>query len=245
MKRIVIMGGTSGIGYDLVALYLAQGWKVGVAGRRQEILQKIKKNAPNQVEVLPLDVTQPDAPVQLDRLIRMLGGMDLYLHCSGIGSQNATLNPDIELNTVATNVDGFVRLVGAAFAYFKERGEGHIAVISSIAGTKGLGLAPAYSASKRFQNSYIEALEQLCVMERLNIRFTDLRPGFVATPLLKGDHYPLLMQSHVVAQQIVKAITQKEHVRVIDGRYALIVFFWQLIPRWLWRHLPVRHRRGG
>ena len=49
----------------------------------------------------------------------------------------------------------FIRMVNAAYHYFEQRGKGHIAVISSIAGTKGLGSAPAYSATKRFQNTYI------------------------------------------------------------------------------------------
>ena len=49
-------------------------------------------------------------------------------------------------------------MVDTAFMYFKKNGGGHLAVISSIAGTKGLGVAPAYSATKRFQNTYIDAL---------------------------------------------------------------------------------------
>lgn len=111
--------------------------------------------------------------------------MDLFFLSSGIGSQNPDLKPEIELNTARTNVEGFTRMVTAAFNHFKTQGGGHIAVISSIAGTKGLGIAPAYSATKRFQNTYIEALAQLSRMQHLNIHFTDIRPGFVATDLLK------------------------------------------------------------
>lgn len=82
--------------------------------------------------------------------------MDLFLLSSGIGKQNLSLTPDIELQTAATNVEGFIRMVTAAYHYFEQQGHGHLAVISSIAGTKGLGSAPAYSATKRFQNTYIE-----------------------------------------------------------------------------------------
>ena len=79
-----------------------------------------------------------DAASDLLALIADLGGMDLYVHCSGIGCQNIDLNPSAELNTVATNVDGFVRLVDCAFSYFLGKGGGHLCIISSIAGTKGL-----------------------------------------------------------------------------------------------------------
>lgn len=91
--------------------------------------------------------------------------MDIYLHCSGIGKRNTGLLPEIELDTLRTNGEGFVRMVTAAFGYFRANGGGHLAVISSIAGTKGLGSAPAYSATKRMQNTYIDALAQLAHME--------------------------------------------------------------------------------
>ena len=168
--------------------------------------------------------------------------MDIFLLSSGIGKQNLSLQPDIELQTATTNVAGFMRMVNAAYHYFEQKGEGHIAVISSIAGTKGLGSAPAYSATKRFQNTYIDALDQLARMNKLNISFTDIRPGFVATPLLKDDKYPLLMRAPQVALQIVKAINRKKRVLTIDWRYRIIVFFWRLIPRWLWVRLPIKNQ---
>ena len=174
-------------------------------------------------------------------LIDKLGGMDIYLHCSGIGKRNTELHPDIEIDTLRTNGEGFVRMVTAAFGYFRAHGGGHLAVISSIAGTKGLGSAPAYSATKRMQNTYIDALAQLAHMEKLNIRFTDIRPGFVATPLLAGDgHYPMLMQVGKVAARIMKVLKRQRRRVVIDRRYAVMVFFWKMIPEWLWERLNIR-----
>jgi len=115
-------------------------------------------------------------------------------------------------------------------------------VISSIAGTKGLGIAPAYSATKRFQNTYIDALEQLSGMQKLNIRFTDIRPGFVATNLLNdGKNYPMLMQTEKVAKLIVKALNRKKRVAVIDWKYSILVFFWKLIPRCIWKRMNVKN----
>ena len=183
MKRIVIIGATSGIGLEVATLCIREGWRVGAAGRREEALEALRATAPEQVVTEPLDITRDDAPEHLSRLIDKLGGMDIYLHCSGIGKRNTGLLPEIELDTLRTNGEGFVRMVTSAFGYFRANGGGHLAVISSIAGTKGLGSAPAYSATKRMQNTYIDALAQLAHMEKLGIRFTDIRPGFVATPL--------------------------------------------------------------
>lgn len=241
MKRAIIIGATSGIGKEVAQRLLSEGWQIGIAGRRQSALEDFRQIAPEQIKIQSLDVTQEDSAGKLDALIHQLGGMDLFLLSSGIGFQNMDLKMEIELNTARTNVEGFIRMVTAAFDYFKKTKKGHIAVISSIAGTKGLGVAPAYSATKRFQNTYIDALAQLARMQHLNIRFTDIRPGFVATDLLRNGKYPMLMHADKVAEYIVRALKHKKRVTVIDGRYRLLVFFWRMIPRWLWERLPIRN----
>ena len=241
-KRAVIMGATSGLGYEVARLLLSDGWKLGLAGRREENLRKLQSEFPEQVCIKGIDVKDSNSDKALLALIDELGGMDMYFHSSGIGYQNAKLDADIELNTLETNGTGFTRLVGTAFRYFKEKGKGHIAVISSIAGTKGLGIAPAYSATKRFQNTYIDALEQLAGMQKLNIRFTDIRPGFVATNLLNdGKNYPMLMKAPYAAKLIVKALRRNKRVAIIDWKYSILVFFWKLIPRCIWKRMKVKN----
>lgn len=243
MKRIVIVGATSGMGLEVARQAIRAGWRVGAAGRRAELLEALRAEAPGQVETEPLDVTDPRAPEHLERLIERLGGMDIYLHSSGIGSRNEALDPTIELATARTNGEGFIRMVTAAYAWLRARGGGQIAVISSIAGTKGLGAAPAYSATKRMQNTYIDALAQLARMQRAGIRFTDIRPGFVATPLLAADgRYPMLMPVDRVAQSIFRAIVRRRRRVVIDGRFAVLVFLWRMIPAWLWERLTIRKK---
>ncbi len=237
MKRIILIGATSGIGYETARLYIRQGWRVGIAGRRVERLESLQQEAPDRVSVQQIDVTLPEATDQLYRLIDLTGGMDVFLFCSGIGSQNRLLEIDTELATIHTNVTGFSRMVITAWQYFRQQGYGHIAAVTSIAGTKGLGIAPAYSATKRYQNTYLDALAQLSRMERLPIGFTDIRPGFVQTALLKNDRYPLLMQPDKVARQIVRAIGKKKRRIVIDWRYAVLVSGWKLLPQWLWERL--------
>ena len=241
-KRAVIMGATSGIGYEVARFLLSEGWKLGLAGRREENLRKLQSEFPGQVCIKAIDVKDEDAGNALFSLIDELGGMDMYFHSSGIGYQNANLDADIELNTLETNGTGFTRLVGTAFRYFRDIGKGHIAVISSIAGTKGLGIAAAYSATKRFQNTYIDALEQLASMKKIDIRFTDIRPGFVATNLLNdGKKYPMLMKTDYTARLIVKALNRKKRIAVIDRKYRILVFFWRLIPRCVWKRMSVKN----
>ena len=201
---------------------------------------ELKQLAPDRVEVQSLDVTATDAAMRLRELIDRLGGMDLFFYASGIGKQNRTLTPDIELNTVSTNGIGFTRMIGEAYRYFAEQGRGHIAAITSIAGTKGLGPAPSYSATKAFQQNYLQALEQQANARGLDIRFTDIRPGFVDTDLLKGDfRYPMMLRPENVARQIVHAIDTHRHVKVIDWRYALLTALWHRVPKFIWRKLKL------
>ena len=238
MPKVVIIGASSGMGLEVAKLLLAEGNSLGVAARREDRLKALKQLAPDRVVTATIDVTAEDAASRLRALIDELGGMDLFFYASGIGKQNRELTPDIELNTVNTNGMGFTRMIGEAYRYFAEKGEGHIAAITSIAGTKGLGPAPSYSATKAMQNTYLQALEQQANARGLIIRFTDIRPGFVDTDLLKGDfHYPMMLKPEKVARQIVKAIHDKRHIKVIDWKYAIMTALWRRIPRPLWRNL--------
>ena len=240
MKRAIVIGASSGIGREVSRLLLADGWTVGVAARREDRLLELKASSPDNVEVMRIDVTAADAGERLLELVKRLGGVSLFVYCSGVGWQNAGLEPAPELATVDVNVKGFTAMVGTMFNYMAVNLGGDIAVISSVAGTKGLGVAPSYSASKVYQNTYIQALEQLSNMRRLHIRFTDIRPGFVDTDLLSGGgHYPMLMDKTVVARHIVRAIYAHRHVCVIDWRYRVLVALWRAMPSWLWRKLNI------
>lgn len=234
MKNIIVIGATSGLGLEVARIYLEKGYKVGVAARRTERLDILKRSYPDNCFTKRIDVTSEDAVANLESLMEEMGGMDLFFLSAGTGKQNKILDPDIEMTTVHINVAGFTRMTTTAFDYFKNKKSGHIAVISSIAGTKGIGVAPSYSATKRFQNTYMESLEQLARSQNLNISFTDIRPGFVDTDLLADRNYPMLMDASETAHKIVKAISNKKRVAIIDGRYNLLVIFWRMIPKWLW-----------
>lgn len=240
-KKAIVMGATSGIGMEVALCLASRGWTVGIAGRRTDRLEALRQRMPHAIICRQrIDVTQSEAPAQLEQLIAELGGMDLYFHSSGIGWQNEMLRADKELSTVETNVVGFTRMVDAAFAWFASHSQrGHIACITSIAGTKGLGAAPAYSASKRFQSHYLESLSQLARMRHLPIRVSDIRPGFVKTDLIAGGHYPMQLDAGKVADEIVRSIENGREVTIVDFRYRLFVALWRLIPRWLWVRLKI------
>lgn len=242
-KRAIIVGATSGIGYEVMKILTAKGWEVGIAGRRQNLLFEIQRTNLNVVATECIDVTKDNAANKLLTMIGKMGGIDLYFHSSGIGYQNPSLDVDRELRTVETNALGFTRMVTAAFKYFEQHPEreGQIAVISSIAGTKGLGASPAYSATKRYVNHYLECLCQLIHIRGIkNITISDIRPGFVRTALLAdGGNYPFQLDVTKVAEEIVEKVERKKAIITVDWKYRIVVFFWRLIPRWLWIRLKI------
>lgn len=242
-KKAIVVGATSGIGLAVVRRLTAEGWQVGIAGRRGALLQEIQRTNLNIIATQEIDITHTDAAERLHTLIGKMGGMDLYFHSSGIGYQNPELDVEKELSTVETNAMGFTRMITAAFLYFESHPEqeGQIAVISSIAGTRGLGASPAYSSTKRFINHYLECLTQLTHIKGLkNITISDIRPGFVRTPLLSdGGRYPMQLDVEEVAKEIVKGVTEKKSIITVDWKYRVLVAFWRMIPRFIWIRLKV------
>ena len=229
MKRAIVIGASSGIGKQVAQMLIDEGWTVGLAARRDGMLMAMMHAHEDRVKVEKIDVTASSATESLTHLIKRIGGMDLFFYAAGIGKQNPELDETIELSTARTNGVGFMRMIGEAFV-----------AITSIAGTKGLGPAPAYSATKAMQSTYLQALEQLAYQRRLKISFTDIRPGFVDTDLLSGTHkYPMLMKPEPVAKAIMQAIKSKKHICVIDTRWRLLTMLWRRIPRCIWRRMKL------
>ncbi len=241
MKKIVIAGASSGIGFEVAKLYINDGWRVVAAARRIDRLHKLVDLAPERVTAVALDVAADDAP---QKIVSMLGGdakADVYFHVAGIGHNNIPLDLKTEVDTVNTNSKGFVQCVVAAFNFFRDNGGGHIAVVSSIAGTKGLGSAPAYSATKRMQSHYIQSLARLSRMTGANITFTDIRPGFIDTDILAdGNNYPMVLPLAPSAKKIYRAVVRRRRTAVIDWKYWFLVQFWRGIADWIWERLPWR-----
>jgi short-subunit dehydrogenase len=134
-------------------------------------------------------------------------------------------------------VDHFINHVRHNPTYTARR-KAHVAVITSVAGTMGIGTAPAYSATKKMQSTYLVALSQLIRMERLPITLSDIRPGFVRTEILNPEkHYPMVISCERAAQYTIKGLARRKRIITFDWRYRCIVFFWRMIPRWLWERM--------
>lgn len=243
MKKIVIIGASSGLGYKIASDFAEAGWKVGVAARRMPLLQELQKNWSDRMVAECIDVTKPDAVEKFDLLVERLGGMDIMLYCSGTGFADTELADDKIDNTLAVNASGFARLISAAYRYFRTDNSprrGQIAAITSVAGTKGIGIAAAYSATKRFQQTYLNALRQLANQQNVDITITDIRPGFIRTDLLNSERkYPMIMTVDYAAKRIVKAIMRKRSIAYIDLRWKMLITLWRAIPQRLWQLIKI------
>ncbi len=244
MKKIVIVGASSGLGERIATDFARAGWRVGIAARRVDRLEQIKELYPSNIAVSELDVTAEDAVKKFYDLIELIDGMDILLYAAGTGFYDPELDDARLKNTLDTNVTGFARIIAAAYKYYKataNRTPGQIAAITSIAGTKGIGVAAAYSASKTFQQRFINALEQLAYQQQVNVKFTDIRPGFIRTPLLdEKKDYPMIMSIDEAAPLIEKAVLYKKRVAVIDSKWAVVNGLWRLVPQCVWRHISLK-----
>ncbi|MDE6574506.1 MAG: SDR family NAD(P)-dependent oxidoreductase [Muribaculaceae bacterium] len=241
MKKVIIIGASSGMGSRIATDFARLGWRVGIAARREDMLKDIKSLYPDRIEYMAIDVAAEDAVERFNRLIELIDGMDYLLYAAGCGWMDPELDDASTAQTIRTNVLGFSRIINAAYKYFKSTANlhrGHIAAITSVAGTKGIGVSAAYSASKRYQWNYLQAIDQLAHQQHVNVAVTDIRPGFVDTPLLAPDRtYPMEMSIDYVAPRIEKAMLQAKRIAVIDSRWAVATTLWRLIPDALWRHL--------
>lgn len=234
------MGATSGIGLAVAQKLAKKGHLVGVAGRKINVLKELKKEFPANVEYEQIDITKSDAPTKLESLIKKLGGMDTYFHVSGVYYNNPQLDLKDEITTIETNAVGFARMTSTAYKYFRDnKRKGHIAAITSVAGTRGMGPLASYSSTKKFGQTYLEALQQLSHLQKLDIKFTDIRPGWIRTPLMNPDQeYPVTMQLDYAGPLIIKALGRKRTAVYVDWRWEALIRLCQLIPRCLWVRFP-------
>ena len=247
LRSVIVIGATSGIGRAVVEKLANEGVLVGIAGRREDRLKELQERfGDERISYRVMDVTQASATEVLDELIAEIGAPDALLYASGIGKQNPTLDEDMELRTVDTNCAGMVRIVDHFINYIKrepaynKKHKAHIAVITSVAGTMGMGPAPAYSATKSMQSAYLVALAQHARMQHIPITVGDIRPGFVATEILNPEkRYPMIMTAEQAAKYVTRSLRRHKRITIFDWRYKLLVGFWRLIPRCIWERMTM------
>jgi short-subunit dehydrogenase len=231
MPNAIIIGATSGIGRALAEVLVAEGYTVGVAGRREALLRELAEAYPGRVVTQVMDLLEPEAAMDaLRALIARLGGVELLVISTGIGARNPELAFAPEARVVEVNAIGFVAMANVGYHYFAEHG-GHLVGLSSIAGVRGSRWSPSYSASKAFMSNYLEALRTRARHDRLPIAVTEILPGFVDTPMTAGQQGMFwVATTHKAAHQIFQAIKAKKRRAYITRRWALV--------GWVLRHLP-------
>lgn len=234
MKKVIIIGATSGIGRGLAEAFINEGCIVGIVGRRKLILQEICSQS-EDCHYRVCDITNDDNTLcLLNTLTDEMGGMDILVICSGVGEVNPKLDYQLEKPTLLTNVIGFTNIVDWAFSFFQRQKSGQLVVISSIGGIRGSGVAPAYNASKAFQMNYTEGLRQKAVKLAYPLYITDIRPGFVNTAMAKGEGLFWVTPLDKAVRQIYKAITRKKKVCYISKRWRYIALLLKVIPSYLY-----------
>ncbi len=237
MKKVIIIGATSGIGKALAIRYLKAGHLVGITGRRAHLLDEIKHHYPQLTFTAAFDVTGSENIVHLEKLIEQLGGMDLFIYNSGYGEASKELNWAMDKKTTLINVNGFAETTNYAFNYFAKQGHGQIAAISSISAYRGNSWAPAYGASKAYMSNYMEALSIKAYRMKLPIYMTDIQPGFVLTDMAKGNKLFWMAPLEKATTQMVEAIKKKKRRVQITKRWAIVAWLFKWLPYSLYRKL--------
>jgi short-subunit dehydrogenase len=235
MRKAIIIGATSGIGKGLARLLVYDGFKVGISGRRTELLESLKSENPDSYSIRTLDIKDTKVSVEkLEELTTELGGLDLLIISSGTGEINEKLDFEIEKRTIDTNVIGFTCIANWAFNYFANQKSGHLVAISSIGGLRGSRQAPAYNATKAYQINYLEGLRQKATKHKEQIFITDIRPGLVDTEMAKGEGLFWVMPVEKTVRQIYKAIINKKKIVYVTKRWGLIASLLKVMPGFIY-----------
>ncbi|HJB84198.1 MAG TPA: SDR family NAD(P)-dependent oxidoreductase [Candidatus Alistipes merdigallinarum] len=237
MRAAIVIGATSGIGRAVAVQLAAAGYRVGIAGRREELLQELARTMPDRYETEVLDVEDAGACERLEKLAERLGSPELILFCAGTGELNDALDYRLEEATNWVNVSGFTRVMDWAYRYFEQRGGGCLAAITSVMGLRGSRTAPSYAASKAYQINYLEGLRQKAFHQKLPIRIVDLRPGSVRTAMMKGEGHFWIASAEQAARCICKAIEARRTVQYVTPRWRIVGLLLRWMPKWLYQRM--------
>lgn len=229
--NIVIIGATSGIGKALFEKYARGDNRIGIVGRRANLLDELCQKYPSKTITAKADITNLEEIEQaINALHKELEYIDLAIVCSGIGDINATLEYNVERLTIDTNITGWTFVIDRLYNIFVQQGHGHLVAITSAGGLRGEPMAPAYSASKAYQINYMEALRKKAYKSGNHIHVTDIRPGLVNTAMAKGEGLFWVMPVEKAASQIITAIRKQMSKAYVTKRWHILAVINKNLP---------------
>jgi short-subunit dehydrogenase len=189
-KKIWITGASSGIGKALAEKFASEGWKVAASARRKEILDKMSSH--ENIFSYPLDVTNQDQiKISFEKIIEDFKGLDLCVFSSGTYDPKLEQEINVKQNkfVMETNFFGVLYCVNAVENYFKNKKNGHISIVSSVAAYRGLPNSSGYGPSKAALTNLTESL--YFDFKKHNVRISLISPGFIKTPLTDKNEFPM------------------------------------------------------
>ena len=189
-KKIWITGASSGIGKAVAEKFAAEGWKVAVSARRKELLQDMAKD--QNISSFPLDVTDRSQINNVfQNILKEFGNIDVCLFSSGTyePKDEQNIDPDKIKNVINVNFLGVIDCVKAVEEYFKNKKTGHISIVSSIAGYRGLPNSSGYGPSKAALTNFCESI--YFDFKKFGVRVSVISPGFIKTPLTDKNEFPM------------------------------------------------------
>ena len=215
-KSIWITGASSGIGKALAQKFAKEGWKVAVSARRKNLLKEISDNNEN-ITSFPLDVTDSVKCKNVSEEIKQkFGDIDISVFCTGIHDPKSekTLNLEKVREIMEVNFFGTINSINSVYEYYKSKKAGHISIVSSVAGYRGLPAAGAYCASKSALSSFAESL--FFDLKRFNVRISLVSPGFIKTPMTDKNDFPMPMikSPEFAAEQMFKGLTKNKSFEI-------------------------------
>ena len=236
--NIVIIGATSGIGKALFEKYARGDNRIGIVGRRANLLDELCQKYPSKTITAKADITNLEEIEQaINALHKELEYIDLAIMCSGTGDINATLEYNVERLTIDTNITGWTFVIDRLYNIFVQQGHGHLVAITSAGGFRGEPIAPAYSASKAYQINYMEALRKKAYKSGSQIYVTDIRPGLVNTAMAKGEGLFWVMTVEKVANQIITAIHKNKYKAYVTKRWHILAIINKNLPFALYKRM--------
>lgn len=219
--NILIIGATSGIGYELWKHYSTTGNIVAITGRRNELLQKQIKDNPDNTVAFQCDIADLSSfDFMLKKVMSKFGHLDMAIICAGVGELNPELELSTELAILSVNVNGWTNAIDSIYKIFEDQKSGHLVTITSVGGLQPTPVAPSYSASKAFQINYTKSLQQKS--KGTPVVVTEIRPGLVNTRMAKGEGLFWVMPLDKVTNKIINAISHKKKLKIVTTRWRII-----------------------